>query len=104
MTKYDIDVICTFLSLFSFLFSIISLILSGITTKRILSFKNDLNDRDRGLVFMIDFSFYLPTKIYFGEDKHLQIVDVLREFSYKNILIVCGNLSSIDIYIYSFNV
>ena len=44
MTKYDIDVICTFLSLFSFLFSIISLILSGITTKRILSFKNDLND------------------------------------------------------------
>ena len=40
---------------------------------------------------MIDFSFYLPTKIYFGEDKHLQIVDVLREFSYKNILIVCGN-------------
>lgn len=43
MTKYDIDVICTFLSLFSFLFSIISLILSGITTKRILSFKNDLN-------------------------------------------------------------
>ena len=44
MTKYDIDVICTFLSLFSFLFSIISLILSGITTKRILSFKIDLND------------------------------------------------------------
>ena len=44
MTKYDIDVICTFLSLFSFLFSIISLILSGITTKRILSFKTDLND------------------------------------------------------------
>ena len=43
MTKYDIDVICTFLSLFSFLFSIISLILSGITTKRILSFKNNLN-------------------------------------------------------------
>ena len=43
MTKDDIDVICTFLSLFSFLFSIISLILSGITTKRILSFKNDLN-------------------------------------------------------------
>ncbi|MDY5929577.1 MAG: hypothetical protein SPJ27_06030 [Candidatus Onthovivens sp.] len=43
MTKYDIDVICTFLSLFSILFSIISLILSGITTKRILSFKNDLN-------------------------------------------------------------
>lgn len=44
MTKYDIDVICTFLSLFSILFSIISLILSGITTKRILSFKNNLND------------------------------------------------------------
>ena len=44
MTKYDIDVICTFLSLFSFLFSIISLILSGITTKIILSFKIDLND------------------------------------------------------------
>ena len=44
MTKYDIDVICTFLSLFSFLFSIISLILSGITTKRILSFKTDLED------------------------------------------------------------
>ena len=43
MTKDDIDVICTFLSLFSFLFSIISLILSGITTKRILSFKNNLN-------------------------------------------------------------
>ena len=43
MTKYDIGVIGTVLSLFSFLFSIISLILSGITTKRILSFKNDLN-------------------------------------------------------------
>ena len=45
---------------------------------------------------MIDFSFYLPTKIYFGEDKHLQIVDVLREFSYKNILIVCGNHTKIS--------
>ena len=39
---------------------------------------------------MIDFDFCVPTKLYFGKDKELQIGDILYSLNVKRVLIVIG--------------
>ena len=42
---------------------------------------------------MIDFDLEIKTKLYFGKDKENQIGDILKEYSFKNVLIVIGQSS-----------
>lgn len=42
---------------------------------------------------MLDFNFYSPTKIFFGEDKTKLIGSIINDYGYHNILIVIGKNS-----------
>ena len=37
-----------------------------------------------------NFIFNLPTKIYFGKDSHLQIGQIIKEYGFKNVLVLYG--------------
>ncbi len=39
---------------------------------------------------MLDFDFFLRTKIYFGKDRHLQIADIVKEYDFSNVFIIVG--------------
>lgn len=45
---------------------------------------------------MENFNFYLPTRIYFGKDSHLNIGEIAKEHNFNNVLVVCGNHAKKD--------
>ncbi|MBE7010294.1 MAG: iron-containing alcohol dehydrogenase [Ruminococcaceae bacterium] len=39
---------------------------------------------------MLDFTYYTPTKVYFGKDRHKQVGDIIKEYGYKTIMMQYG--------------
>lgn len=39
---------------------------------------------------MLDFTYYTPTKVFFGKDSHLKTGEIVNQYNYKNIMLVYG--------------
>jgi len=39
---------------------------------------------------MLDFTFYTPTKVFFGKDSHKQVGEIIKGYGYKKIMMQYG--------------
>ena len=39
---------------------------------------------------MLDFTYYTPTKIFFGKDSHLKLSEIVTDYGYKKVMLVYG--------------
>ena len=42
---------------------------------------------------MLDFTYYAPTKVYFGKDKHKDVGEIIKGYGYKKIMMQYGKES-----------
>jgi len=42
---------------------------------------------------MLDFTYYTPTKVYFGKDKHLEVGKIIKAYGFKTIMLQYGQSS-----------
>ena len=52
-----------------------------------------INVEKKGIEIMQDFTYYAPTKVYFGKDEHKKVGEIIKNYGYKTVMIQYGQNS-----------